>query len=46
MSVLNRYRAGFGEDPTCTNLRTWARFEAENPDTFTGMYRFWIQRRA
>ena len=46
MSVLNRYRAGFGEDPTCTNLRNWARFEAENPDTFTGMYRFWIQRRA
>ena len=23
---------------------TWTRFEADNPDTFIGMYQFWIQR--
>jgi len=44
LRVLNQYRARFGDDPSCTNLRYWARFEADNPHTFTGMYRFWIQR--
>ncbi|HEV2286770.1 MAG TPA: methyltransferase [Steroidobacteraceae bacterium] len=42
--VLSRYRARCGDDPACTDLRNWAAFEAEHPDTFTGMYRFWIQR--
>jgi len=44
LPVLNQYRARFSDDPSCTNLRHWARFEADNPDTFTGMYQFWIQR--
>lgn len=43
LRVLTEYRARFGDDPTCTNLRNWALFETDNPDTFTGMYRFWIQ---
>jgi Tfp pilus assembly protein PilF/SAM-dependent methyltransferase len=43
LRVLNEYRARFAEDSSCSNLRNWASFEAENPDTFTGMYRFWIQ---
>jgi tetratricopeptide (TPR) repeat protein/SAM-dependent methyltransferase len=42
--VLSQYRAVFGDDPTCTNLRNWAQFEAANPDTFTAMYQFWVQR--
>lgn len=42
--VLNQYRARFDDDPSCTELRNWARFEADNPDTFTAMYRFWVQR--
>ncbi len=42
--VLHQYRARFAEDPSATNLRNWARFEADNPDTFAGMYRFWIQQ--
>jgi Tfp pilus assembly protein PilF/SAM-dependent methyltransferase len=41
--VLHQYRARFADDPSCTNLRNWARFEADNPDTFVGMYKFWIQ---
>jgi tetratricopeptide (TPR) repeat protein/SAM-dependent methyltransferase len=44
--VLNQYRARFDDDPSCTNLRHWARFEADHPDTFTAMYRFWVQRPA
>ena len=42
--VLSEYRACFGEDPCCTSLRNWARFEADHPDTFTAMYKFWVQR--
>ncbi len=42
--MLRRYRARFTDDPSGTNLRNWARFEADNPNTFTGMYQFWIQR--
>lgn len=42
--VLNQYRTRFTDDPLGTNLRNWARFEADNPDTFVGMYQFWIQQ--
>jgi SAM-dependent methyltransferase len=42
--VLDRYRARFSDDPAGTDLRNWALFEADNPDTFTAMYKFWIQR--
>ena len=43
-SLLNQYRMRFTGDPAGTNLRNWARFEADNPDTFIGMYQFWIQK--
>ena len=43
-SVLHEYRTRFIDDPSCTNLRNWARFEADNPDTFVGMYQFWVQQ--
>jgi len=42
--LLHQYRARFSDDPSCTNLGNWARFEADNPDTFVAMYRFWIQQ--
>jgi SAM-dependent methyltransferase len=42
--ALQQYRARFSDDPAARNLRNWARFEADNPDTFTAMYQFWIQR--
>jgi tetratricopeptide (TPR) repeat protein/2-polyprenyl-3-methyl-5-hydroxy-6-metoxy-1,4-benzoquinol methylase len=42
--VLHQYRARFPDDPFCANLRNWASFEADNPDTFVGMYQFWIQK--
>jgi SAM-dependent methyltransferase len=44
--VLSQYRERFRDDPACTKLRNWARFEADNPDTFTAMYKFWVQRAA
>jgi SAM-dependent methyltransferase len=42
--VLQQYRTRFAEDPAGINLRNWARFEADNPDTFAAMYQFWIQK--
>jgi SAM-dependent methyltransferase len=42
--VLNRYDVRFADDPSGTNLHNWALFEEDNPDTFLGMYQFWIQK--
>jgi tetratricopeptide (TPR) repeat protein/2-polyprenyl-3-methyl-5-hydroxy-6-metoxy-1,4-benzoquinol methylase len=42
--VLHQYRTRFTDDPAGVNLRNWARFEADHPDTFIGMYQFWIQK--
>ena len=41
--VLHAYRTRFTDDPAATNLRNWARFETESPDTFIAMYQFWVQ---
>jgi SAM-dependent methyltransferase len=43
-SVIDRYRARFSRDRYCVSLANWARFELDHPDTFTAMYRFWIQK--
>jgi tetratricopeptide (TPR) repeat protein/SAM-dependent methyltransferase len=43
-TLLHQYSMRFHDDPAGTNLRNWARFEADNPDTFIGMYQFWIQK--
>ena len=44
--VLHQYRTRFTGDSAATSLRNWACFEADNPDTFIGMYQFWIQKPA
>jgi SAM-dependent methyltransferase len=44
-ATLLAYRRRFPADPSATNLHNWETFENENPDTFSGMYRFWIQKR-
>jgi tetratricopeptide (TPR) repeat protein/2-polyprenyl-3-methyl-5-hydroxy-6-metoxy-1,4-benzoquinol methylase len=42
--VLQSYRSRFPADRAATNLAQWQLFENENPDTFVGMYQFWIQK--
>jgi SAM-dependent methyltransferase len=42
--TLRRYRAAFPDDPAMTDLACWDRFEQANPDTFGGMYQFWLQK--
>ncbi len=42
--AVRAYQARFPEDRAMTDLDNWHAFEAENPYTFTSMYRFWIQK--
>ncbi len=44
--VLAAYRQRFGDDPAATDLEHWQEFERDNPDTFAGMYQFWVQKTA
>lgn len=43
--VLHAYRSRFPDDRPATDLARWQTFENEYPDTFVGMYQFWIQKR-
>jgi Flp pilus assembly protein TadD/SAM-dependent methyltransferase len=42
--IVGRYASRFPQDPAKTDLTCWETFEAENPDTFIGMYNFWVQK--
>ena len=44
--VLQAYRQRFPDDPAATDLGQWQTFENDNPDTFCGMYQFWVQKPA
>ncbi len=45
--VLRRYRALFAEQRwLLTDLNHWHNFETKYPDTFSGMYQFWVQKAA
>jgi hypothetical protein len=37
---LQRYRSRFSDE---RDLKSWARFEEEFPDTFSRMYQFWVR---
>ena len=43
-SVLNAYKQRFPDDCAATNLEQWQIFENENPNTFYGMYQFWVRK--
>lgn len=42
--IANRYRERFPADRTMTDLANWEQFERDEPDTFFGMYAFWVRR--
>ena len=45
LPVLQQYRSHFASSGWAwTDLDRWHAFEAENPDTFSGMYQFWISK--
>lgn len=43
-TVILSYQRRFPDDSAACNLQQWHLFEQENPDTFKGMYQFWIQK--
>jgi len=43
-AVLAAYRQRFPDDPAAADLDHWQVFEKDNPDTFSGMYQFWLQK--
>ncbi|MBK1640997.1 methyltransferase type 11 [Chromatium okenii] len=45
-NVSNAYLNCFPDDPTATNLNHWTEFEARYPETFAGMYQFWMQKQS
>jgi tetratricopeptide (TPR) repeat protein/2-polyprenyl-3-methyl-5-hydroxy-6-metoxy-1,4-benzoquinol methylase len=44
-SVIRAYKNRFPNDLQANDLEQWRIYEEENPDTFTSMYQFWIQRK-
>jgi 2-polyprenyl-3-methyl-5-hydroxy-6-metoxy-1,4-benzoquinol methylase len=43
-ATLGVYRRRFPGDPAATSLTNWQAFENDNPDTFSRMYQFWVQK--
>jgi SAM-dependent methyltransferase len=43
-AIMQHYRDIFGGDRFMRDLDRWHAFETERPDTFAGMYQFWIQK--
>lgn len=41
--IKNSYRAQMPGDPTASSLHNWHEFEQGNPETFRGMYQFWVR---
>ena len=42
--TVRAYRTRFPHDPSLSDLDAWDAFEAQFPDTFMGMYCFWVQK--
>ncbi len=40
------YLREFPHDPAAISLANWAQFELRHPDTFAGMYQFWVTPKA
>jgi len=45
-AVRRRFRARFPEAGSEVDLARWHAFEQEHPDTFSGMYLFWVRKPA
>ena len=43
-TILGRYLQRFPGDRAATNLENWHAFEIDAPETFAGMYQFWVQK--
>jgi SAM-dependent methyltransferase len=44
LEIRRAYGRRFPDDVAGINLEHWQRFEGDNPDTFSSMYQFWVQK--
>jgi hypothetical protein len=42
-ALAHRYAARYPQDQLMINLEFWNEFERDHPETFGGMYHFWLQ---
>jgi hypothetical protein len=42
--TIHKFRALYPGDEDKVSLSLWHQFELENPDTFSGMYQFWVRK--
>lgn len=43
-AIVSKFRQSYGKAEDIYDLALWARFEEDNPLTFSGMYQFWCQK--
>ncbi len=43
LQPVEEYKRAYPNDPAATNLKQWAEFEENHPETFRNMYQFWLQ---
>ena len=43
--IKTKYAKFYPDDKNNLNLNYWNQFERDNPDTFIGMYKFWVRRK-
>ncbi len=44
LQIKKQYQTRFPDDPQALSLQNWHQFEQENPQTFMGMYQFWVKK--
>ena len=44
LKLKEKYSKYFPQDKKQLSLNNWHQFETENPDTFSGMYQFWLKK--
>ena len=42
--IKKKFSESFPEDKNNVSLDNWHQFEINNPDTFAGMYQFWVRK--
>ncbi len=43
-NIKERYLTYFPSDPDCLSLANWDLFESQYPQSFSGMYQFWVRK--
>jgi len=43
--VKSLYTKYYPEDKKQINLQNWGKFEEKHPNTFAGMYQFWVSKK-